>query len=439
MNLTGTKRQRIGYAQNSFNVNSGSNNVVNARPLMTMIEANKAKSNPLFPHYEFHSQQYSVVFRGEIAFKPMNVSRHGVPYPGAELQGGFSDTIDSVGYLPALNGLGHETEKLPNESRSEAQRRWRHKISVIGPSFTTIQAEPNLFNQGNTIITGKGKMSIPNTGTEEIKDGEMVCWDICTDDDYPNSGIPLLNFEKGRRSLLVRPARTDITTMDGIYEAVMSNQYWDANTEERKARFHFVKGLIEIASAVAPIVASEYSIASSSDKFSDFMRGSVILSLDDSDLTTNEREYVRMYSTINSTKPDLFTEKFKTMLPGETVASYNSKKIQTFKKITKQMNEPNPEPENYIDSFITKFQGLSINSASTTEEKIAYADVQLYDSMKATATSTGINVLKNILPEGIYDLMLGLTLITHSEQKRLLGQAVTPASKGRDFDLVLHM
>lgn len=432
------RRRNLGYEPGKNVTIAQSSNTQNARPLLDIIMTNRSKQEPLWWHSDFNSDNYALVNQGELAFTLSDGSLDVKTNSSYSALSTFSDSLDSINYLSTVNGLGNKSESTLYSSHSDpiamAQKSYREKIRFLGLVIHNVQAAPNLINLGNTLMVGKGKMSIPNTGLDTIREGDYVCWDTPVTTSYESYGMRNLGYEDKRLPLLTVPLQsTDsahgISTIEEIRDSLINSDY-ARNEDHAKSVLDFWQGIHAVSASMLPGMAQEYYVGTSGNAVN-------------GNIASTQRNIIE----------NLYLHNIFLALDEEDIANYKQKLANSLQPASNlggnaldvdidTFSFPATTTENHIQrktAYIkTETSAGRITPSPTVKQGILYDITRKSQLNKDSTLEILGNVTNDILDQGITKILKSISFLsTTSPSGRVFGMAASPASPGRDFDVIL--
>lgn len=403
-----------GFDRSDGGVISGSNNTQNARPDLEFIQQCQNNPSPLWPVSDSKHEMWCPAIRGELAFnlKPVTdterfetISKRRFGANNIPGNGAFSETRDTISYLTTLNGLGSKTMEAIYGGADKAQRSYRYKINFLGFVEHTIGKQPNEIDKGNTLMVSKGKITIPNTGKSEITQGMDISWDIPLMSLYDQKQYGLTkcgSFEPGRLSLLTEPT----PTAQGLVEDLAADFSDFRNNHHRQEVVRFWKGLTEASIAID----FQYAAAQYLQPYN--------LEKDRIDQSASIQS-IRTPANPNNTGPVATVEG---LIKTKAMATTDEDDLAI---LAGKMNIRDAEFP-LLDSEPKRRNSLTYLNA-VKPEHMAVMNI----------AGAGIDYYQNSTQNGVYDIIVAVITAVGTGQERRIGRAVTDATSGNYFDIVL--
>jgi hypothetical protein len=152
---------RLGIGHRTSDTSAGAHLIINAAPDRALLDSYAMKTDCMYPVTQKNHPRWRWANRGALAFT--------IRGEISQRLYGYSEEMDSKRYLPYLNGAFSS-----NTTVDQARR----MITFEGIIMDDVQGDFNLGDKGNTLMIGKGKYTILNSGNERIPANSDVSWDV---------------------------------------------------------------------------------------------------------------------------------------------------------------------------------------------------------------------------------------------------------------------
>lgn len=450
-------RNDVGYTHNSFLSVTPAAVVSNAR-----LRYHDAKSlrelnqNPLFPHAKIDNPKYLPARKGVIAFtlaSPENRNLKELIGPHMLVNnysrvGSYDPELDSIPYFSMLNSLGDKSVVAHFGDVAHAQKSFLNCIRPIGIIVSDVENASNLSHHSNTLMHSFGKMTIPNLGCEDIQQGASISADLPTERDYKNYGYCKIDsFEPDCFTLVPVPTRTMENSIESIKSNLL-NQFRNKTHED--AVLQLVRGALTIAAPIQAIAFAGNNLPHLNRNALDTTRPNLAST---TGMTTAQMD-AQVHDTSNSLiqqQTNVIHAYHQALLgideeyDSAFIQSVEEAKIWSVKNPSTIHNACYPSSAVYPD-YNVRAQNKQILSDSLSDVMRIHDNNGSYLGPSSKlgpvfvndATKELINSSFSI-DRGVHDLITGLSQILYVSASFKVGTAVTPASVGKDFDLVISV
>lgn len=393
-----------GIGANGFAYNGGSDRAqqsritYNARPDYAFLEQKGKSQNPYYPHVARDTPRHKSAHKGLLAFRIL--SPHALS--NQDMAGGFSDAWgmdrDSVRYIDNVNGM-------LREGADTALVDLLDRIRVFGFIDKDLNAEPfrGAGDPLNNNIIASGVQTVPNTGPYTLRSGQTVMWDLPTVRQgkvYDSASDRIDNFEQGLAPLLTVPYVPSAHKGSShlILNAMQNNKH-DSHNEQALRRDGHV--MIDSLKTIALMFIAIFVKPENDEINAKFLESAQLGSYDDG-------------------KTKRFIEAL--LAPtGQWISPKEAPNLNEISQYVPAKHERAPDRQD-IGSLIGGIRG-------SDHTDLAHRGVP------ESATKT-FNILQlRAFPQ----LYSAIASIESQYARRVIGQAITTADPGRDFDILLKM
>jgi hypothetical protein len=389
---------------------------------MAHINKNRNCKNPLWPHHNYTHPDYRNARSGEIAFTlvhdPSDPSIAGFSDPAFTQLGSFDPEINSIKYFTCMNSFGELPVNSPDVDKLQLE--WRSKISPIGIVVSDVENAENLRDLGNTVMAGKGKKTMPNTGNFNIHAGVEVSADIPLTSEYHSYGLSKIpDYETDRYSLLTVPTQTVDSTLETVRD-VLFDQFRSGPHTEAVIRFY--RGCMGVSSVIqAYAMQEDYTSAkaahigaASQNVYALLNKPSITSAILSLDPDTDGQLFDQVAALDGKTA-------IATTNPGYQAGAYAPYYDKTDSKAKLQNYIQKATSHRYVGGTAVFGTSGPLNGVSVDAD-----------------TKTALQELfSQMLEYSIFNVVKSISEIVDISQRLKIGKAMTPAPPGQDFDLML--
>lgn len=435
-NILMSKRFRgndgVGYAPNSFNTIPPAAVVSNARLELVNLDSLRANNpNPLWPHAKTDHPKFLPARKGIIGFAVMaqdDVKLNAIVGNSSEApsfykqMSAFNLELDSIGYYSQLNSLGVRPTGTGSDTIYNAQRSFLRAVRPLGIIVSDIENASNLRHLGNTLMHSFGKLTIPNVGCNDIDQYTTISADVATERDIDKYGLRKIDsFEPDCFTLVPTPTKTISNTLEHI------TQYLEDDFRNRAHAdgvLRMIRGCLNISAAISAKNSMSEAI---------------------------EHIPVPAVAVPPGTSPDTYSYSQAAFIAANRLAilgvdeEYDKDFMDTIEGLRKNVST-GPSAKYKTDSLLYSYpmntnkhsEHLSKLITDVSNDNVA---IQFRNNNPQVFAPNVIDTLSDVfdIHRGIRDVVYGLSDIMVVSQSLKIGIAVTPASVGRDFDLVIQM
>lgn len=429
----GRKRTRlndgVGYAHNSFLTTSGAAVVSNARlkysQMQRMFTDNKSA---LWPAANTTHAKFLPARKGIVAFSIVNpgdtyssniIGPH-IDYDTLYKNASYSPELDHIQYYSMLNGMG-DSSYAPDITK--AQRSFIRCVRPLGLIVSDIENAANLSDQPNTIMHDFGKMTIPNVGDQDIDQSCDISVDCPTTNNYSKYGLAKIDaFEPGCYTLIPVPTRSVDNTIDFIKE-YLSSEF--RNKTHQKEVLQMVRGAMGLSSIIQAYVFKSAGQDSMPDPNGNVTNAGGVLQAEQQGLIYTFRSAILAIDE-----------------------EYDKSFLQSIQEVRDKQSQYTIDQECYynIDQTLPFYDVSTQNNATLSNALRSASLSQNRHIGLSIAGLGGMNFHPDIqklmessfdIDRSIHDLITGLSSVVQLSSSLKIGMAVTPASVGKDFDIIL--